>query len=266
MKFFSNFFSALSNCFKGFTLIFGKGLWPYLIYPLFIWLATWLFTILSFGFLANAISNYLSFESIPESGHWLSFVKPFLTSGFFALLLSWVLKIIFWFVSATFSKYILLIVLSPLFALLSERTDEALSGNKFPFSFLQLLKDIGRGILISIRNMLFEFLFIAISFILGIFFPPSIIITTPLLVFISWYYTGFTMLDYNSERHKSRAGDSIKFIRNNKGYACGIGCVYWLFMILPSFAGDIVGLMFGPALAVIGATISYIEIKKPSHL
>jgi hypothetical protein len=33
-------------------------------------------------------------------------------------------------------------------------------------------------------------------------------------------------------------------------------------MSLPTFAGDLVGLMFGPTLAVIGATMSFLEIKK----
>lgn len=261
MTFFTGFFKALSNSFKGFSLLFEKGLWPYLFYPLILWVFMWLGSILLFASIATQIADYVSaelnFNQIPDAGGWLSFAKPFLT-GYFSFIIAWILKIIFWFVSSTFTKYLVLIFLSPLFSLLSESVEEKVNGNKFPFLWTQLLKDIGRGIVMSLRNMFFEYFFIVICFIITLFFPPLVFITVPFLVIVSWYFIGFTMFDYNFERHKMTVSHSITYARENKGYMCGIGMIYSLFMILPLF----IGLMFGPILAVTGATLSFLELKK----
>lgn len=251
MNFFTGFFKGFGNCFKAFELIFNKGLWPFLLYPLAIWLITWILTLFGITLLATYLTGLIKgYFSIEDS------------SGFFAAIIAILIKISLFLISGTFSRYILLIVLSPLFALLSEKAEENLTGAHFPFSFKQLCKDILRGILITLRNLSIEFGIIILCMILSFFFAPVALLTIPFLLFVSWYFTGFTMLDYSAERHKLKSGESTDLIRLNKGYACGIGCVYWLFMILPFFIGDIIGIMFGPALAVVGATISFLEIRK----
>jgi CysZ protein len=261
MLFFTGFFRGISNCFKGFSLIFEKGLWPWLFYPVILWFLMWAGSIWLFSNLAKYVADYinefLDFKNIPDSASFFSFTKPFLT-GYFSIILAFVLKVLFWFISGTFTKYIVLIFLSPLFSLLSESVDTKTTGSVYPFHLGQLFKDIGRGILISLRNMLFEYLIIAICFIVTLCCAPLIFITAPFLLFISWYFIGFTMLDYNFERHQMNISQSVAFTRKNKGLACGIGLVYSLFMILPLF----LGIMFGPLLAVAGATLSFIEIKQ----
>lgn len=261
MNFFTGFFKAISNSFKGFSLIFEKGLWPYIFYPVLVWLFMWVGSIYLFASIAEQIAVYfseqLNFDNIPDSGAVLSFAKPFLT-GYFSFIITWILKILFWFISSTFTKYVVLIFLSPLFALLSESVEEKTNGRNFPFTFSQLIKDIGRGIIMSIRNMLLEYFFIALCFIITIIFPPLAFITTPFLILVSWYFIGFTMMDYNFERHKMNISDSVQFARKNKGLICGIGIIYSAFMLLPFF----LGLMFGPVLAVVGATLSFLELKQ----
>lgn len=261
MNFFTGFFKAISNCFIGIDLLFKKGLWPYLFYSVLVWFLMWMGSIWLFSEVATTVSEYitqqLNFKEIPDSGSWLSFAKPFLT-GYFSFILTWIFKILFWLISSTFSKYIVLIFLSPLFSLLSEAVEEKVNGKKYPFKLFQLLKDIGRGILISIRNMMLEYFFIAVCFIITLMVPPLIIITAPFLLLVSWYFLGFTMLDYNFERHKMTITKSLKFARKHSGLACGIGIVYSVFMLLPFF----LGLMFGPVLAVVGATICFLEIKE----
>lgn len=261
MNFFTGFFKAISNCFKGFSFIFEKGLWPYLFYPVLVWLFMWIGSIWLFASIAEQIANYfsnlLNFQNIPDSGSWISFAKPFLT-GYFSLVLTWILKIAFWFISSTFTKYLVLIFLSPLFALLSESVEQKINGNNYPFNFSQLIKDIGRGVLMSFRNMLIEYLIIAVCFIVTLFFAPLALITVPLLMIVSWYFLGFTMMDYNFERHKMSISQSVQFARKNKGLICGIGLVYSVFMMLPLF----LGIMFAPLLAVVGATISFLELKR----
>jgi CysZ protein len=263
MKFFSGFFTATSNCFKGFSLLFEKGLWPFLLYTILIWGITFILTLLGIvavsDWLAGLFAEYI--KMVPEEGHWLSWAKPYLDGAYVGLIIALVLKILLWFISGTFSKYVTLIVLSPLFALLSEKTEEKLTGKTFPFSFFQLLKDVGRGILISLRNMFFEYLFIIGAFLLAILFPPSAFITTPFVLLVSWYFTGFTMLDYSSERHKFGIRQSINFIQRNKGYACGIGFVYWLLTFFSFFPLSILSIVFAPVVVVIGATMTFIKIN-----
>ncbi len=265
MKFFSNFFKAIANCFQAFSILFEKGLWPYMFYPLIVWVVLWLASIYGFMSLASYVSNWLSAfinaEAIPQTGHWLSFARPLLV-GKMALLIGWILKLIFWFIGGTFVKYVLLMVLSPVFALLSEKADQKLTGIHFVLNFKQLVKDIFRGIAISLRNMILEYLFIFLCFILNLFFPPLFFITTPFLFVLGWYYIGFALIDYNCERYKFGISQSIKFIKQNRGYACGIGFVYSVCMALPFFIGDVIGLLFGPAIAVIGATLSFLQVNK----
>ena len=263
MKFFSDFFKAVGNCFKAFSILFEKGLWHFMFYPLIIWLALWIASIYGFMSLASYISKwlsgYVSAESIPESGHWLSFARPLLL-GNIGFIITWILNVVFWLISGTFVKYVLLMVLSPVFALLSEKTDEKLTGANFPFNLKQLLKDVLRGIAISFRNMILEYFFIVVCFLMNLFFPPSFFITTPFLFLLGWYFIGFSLMDYNSERYKYGFSQSIKFIKQNRGYACGIGFVYSLFMALPFIIGDAIGIMFGTTVAVIGATLGFLQL------
>ena len=265
MHFFKDFFNAIANCFKGFNVLFEKGLWPYIFYPVIVWLVMWAGSIWLFAQLASTAAEYfnskLNFNDIPDHGAWLSFAKPFLTT-YFTFILAWIFKILFWFISGTLTKYITLIFLSPLFSLLSEATEEKLTGIRYKFSASQLLKDIFRGIGISLRNMCIEYCLIILCFLLSLFFPPLLFITTPFLLIVSWYFTGFTMLDYNFERHKMTISQSVQFTRKHKGVACGNGFVFSLFMILPLF----IGLMFGPVLAVIGSCMSFLELKKQATL
>ena len=61
----------------------------------------------------------------------------------------------FLFIDAT--KYLVMMFLSPLLAILSEKTEEILTGNKYKFNFKQLIIDVKRGIGIAIRMLLAEF-------------------------------------------------------------------------------------------------------------
>jgi uncharacterized protein involved in cysteine biosynthesis len=94
IKFFTDFFKAIGNCFKGFGILFEKGLWPYMFYPLIIWVLLWIGSLyglfLLAGGLSDWMSSYFSLESIPEDGHWLSWARPFLISKI-SFLVGWVL-------------------------------------------------------------------------------------------------------------------------------------------------------------------------------
>lgn len=156
-------------------------------------------------------------------------------------------------------KYLFLIIGSPLFAYLSEKTESIIEEKDFPFSFKQLMKDIARGVKIALRNMLWQTVYVVTILILS--FIPVIGWIAPLVsLFTECYYLGFSMLDYSSERNKMSTTQSIEFISRHKGLAIGNGMVFYIMHLVP-----VVGWIFAPSYAVIAATLSLFHAKK-SHV
>jgi CysZ protein len=147
-------------------------------------------------------------------------------------------------------KYMFLIIGSPVFGYLSEKTEAIMEEKDFPFSWSQLLKDMARGIRLALRNTLWQTVY-TISILILSFFPVVGWITPVLGLFIECYYYGFSMLDYSCERNKLSAAESIDFIANHKGLAIGNGMVFYLMHLIP-----FIGWIFAPAYAVVAATIS----------
>lgn len=143
-----------------------------------------------------------------------------------------------------FAKYLVVILLSPLLAHLSEKTERIITGNKYPFDFNQLVKDVKRGIRIALRNFMWEYFFFLIIFIvsfLGWKDPRSAPIFYLTFV-IGFFYYGFSFLDYTNERRKLDIDESILFIRKNRGLAISIGMMYSFMILVPVDLGMIFGL------------------------
>ena len=152
-------------------------------------------------------------------------------------------------------KYLFLIIGSPLFAYLSEKTEAIMDERDFPFSFPQLLKDIARGIKLAMRNALWQTVYTLSILILS--FIPLVGWFTPLIaLIIECYYLGFAMLDYSCERNKLSTSQSIDFIGRHKGLAVGNGIVFYLMHTIV-----IVGWILAPSYAVVAATISFYKVK-----
>ncbi len=152
-------------------------------------------------------------------------------------------------------KYIFLIIGSPVFAYLSEKTEAIIEGKDFPFNLKQLLKDIVRGIKLAFRNVLWQTVYTVSILILS--FIPVIGWVTPLIgLLIECYYLGFSMIDYSCERNKLSTSQSIAFIGRHKGLAIGNGLVFYLMHFIP-----ILGWILAPSYAVIAATLSLYNTK-----
>jgi CysZ protein len=170
----------------------------------------------------------------------------------FGGLVLWVILLLFYF---SLFKYLWLIIGSPVFAYLSEKTESIIEGKDFPFSFKQLTKDVLRGIRMSLRNMLWQtvyVIFIAILSLLPVIGWPAPILS----LFTECYYYGFSMLDYSMERRKKTMSESIYFINQHKGLAIGNGIVFYLMHLVP-----ILGWILAPAYAVVAATLSLQHYK-----
>ena len=156
-------------------------------------------------------------------------------------------------------KYLFLIIGSPVFAYLSEKTESIIEEKEFPFSFRQLMLDILRAVKLALRNMLWQTVYFVTLLILS-FIPLFGWIAPLVTLFVECYYLGFSMLDYSSERNKMSAQQSIIFVSRHKGLAIGNGMVFYMMHIVP-----VIGWVFAPSYAVIAATLSLFNAKK-SHV
>lgn len=153
-------------------------------------------------------------------------------------------------------KFLFLIIASPVFAWLSEKTDSIIQEKDFPFSLKQLAVDIARAVRIALRNMLWQSVYVFTILILS--FIPLIGWVAPVVaLLVECYYFGFSMLDYSSERNQLTAQQSIDFIGHHKGLAIGNGIVFYLLHLLP-----IIGWLLAPSYAVVAATLSLHHAQK----
>jgi len=136
---------------------------------------------------------------------------------------------------AGLSGFLLLLVLSPVFSMVSEEVGQRLSGKIYRFSPAQLLKDVIRGIKISIRNLIYQYFLIAGISIALYFLPEMSIINllgNILISIITAYFYGFSILDYAMENYRMSYNHSVNFVRQHPGLAIGLGSIYYLIISL----------------------------------
>lgn len=196
-----------------------------------------------------------SFEGWAHPDHWEFWGAEVLaaTIGFLIWL---ILKVLFFFLFAFLGGYIVLILMSPLLAYISEITEKKITQTDYPFNFSQLLLDMLRGIRIAIRNFFLETLAMVILFFMS-FIPLVGLITAPILFIISSYFYGFSFMDYTCERRRLKVNESISYIRNNKGIAIGNGLLFAAALLIPIFGVSIAGIL--AIVSSVAATISILE-------
>ena len=175
--------------------------------------------------------------------------------NFLFLMAGIMLRLILVFFYFSLFKYLFLIIGSPVFAYLSEKTSSIIEGREFPFSFSQLMKDAARGIRLALRNTAWQTLY-AVSLILLSLVPLAGWITPLVALFVECYYYGFSMMDYSCERNNLSSTESLDFISRHKGLAIGNGLIFYLMHGLV-----IIGWVLAPAYAVVAATLSLHRIK-----
>ena len=244
---------SIQAYFEAHQFIVKHKLWkwiliPGLIYSILFFAGVWLFLVSSnsaieFVLLKTGVKGWL--ERMHDS--WLSF---FFIVGQIILRL---VLLLFYF---SLFKFLFLIIGSPVFAYLSEKTESIIENKEFPFSFKQLATDIVRAIKIAFRNMLWQSVYVITILILS--FIPIIGWPAPVVaLLVECYYLGFSMLDYSSERNKMGAQQSIDFIGRHKGLAIGNGIVFYALHLLP-----VIGWLLAPSYAVIAATLSLHHAQK----
>ncbi len=243
---------AVQSYYKAHYFIREHKLWKWIIIPGIIYTVLFIISMYFFGRTANSFIEWLSLKTGLKT--WLDTYGTGLL-GFlftFAGIMLWLIQMLFYF---SLFKYVWLILGSPVYAYLSERTDSIIENKTFEFNSKQFVKDILRGIRIAIRNSLWQSVYM-ISIILLSLIPVVGWLTPLLALLVECYYYGFSMLDYSFERKKFTSSESIYFIGNHKGLAVGNGLMFYLIQIIP-----VIGWVLAPAYAVIAATLSLHDVK-----
>lgn len=243
---------AIESYFKAHRFIRQHRLWKWILIPGIIYTLLFIVSMYFFGKSANNFIEWIA--NITHASSWLHKSNNKLLSFLFVFagVILWLILMLFYF---SLFKYVWLIVGSPVFAYLSEKTEAILEEREYPFNLSQLMKDIVRGITIALRNTLWQTVYTVSILILSL--VPLIGWATPILALLTeCYYYGFSMLDYSCERRRMTTAESIDYIGNHRGLAIGNGMVFYLMHILP-----VIGWILAPAYAVIAATLSMIEVK-----
>jgi CysZ protein len=243
---------AIQSYLKAHQFIIQHRLWKWIIIPGIVYALLFAVSMYFFGKSATGVIEYIT-EAVGVrnwvqkwQNSWLGFL--FTLAG----VIFWILLMFFYF---SLFKYIWLILGSPIFSWLSEKTSSIIEGREEPFNMNQFLKDIIRGTRLALRNTLWQTVYTVSILLLS--FVPVIGWATPILaLFVECYYYGFSMLDYSCEREKMNVSKSIEYVGKHKGLAIGNGLVFYLMHGLL-----LVGWVLAPAYAVVAATISMHDRK-----
>ena len=257
MSFSSDFGRGFTGYFRAFGFTFDNGMWWAFLVPIALWV------LLAFGMyhalqtLTDAagawVAGYLEIPVDTSETGWWSDVKAWL-NGARETLVAWILRIAVGYLLFVANKYIVLVLLSPLLAYLSERTEEIITGKVFPFSFAQLMKDALRGALIAMRNGVLELSITIAVWVLTFFLPIMIPFSVIILFLVSAYFYGFSMFDYVYERRRMRISESVHAVNSQRGAVIANGALFNLFMKIP-----LLGLMCAPVLASVGAVLATVK-------
>lgn len=244
---------AIQSYFKAHQFIRKHKLWKWIIIPGIIYAILFVTSMYFFGKSASYVIQVISIKSGLKA--WVDQTHSGFLGFLFAVggVMLWIILMMMYF---SWFKYIWLILGSPIFGYLSEKTESIIEGKEYPFSFTQLMKDIARGVRLALRNALWQTVY-TITILIVSFIPVIGWVTPMVALFVECYYYGFSMLDYSCERQKLTPSQSIEFISKRKGLAIGNGLVFYLMHTV-----IVVGWVLAPAYAVIAATLSLYDQKE----
>lgn len=148
-----------------------------------------------------------------------------------------------------------LIIGTPYFSFISEKVHKILTKTSKPFTFKGWLKEIGRGLKLSITNSIKQLGFVLMITLISLI--PIIGIFSPLLTFIvQAYYNGILMTDYSLEREGYNLKESKKFYSQNKPIMFSIGLGFMFLLLIP-----VVGWFLAPTYALTASSLYFFNQK-----
>lgn len=176
--------------------------------------------------------------------------------SFFFVMMGMMLRLVLVLFYFSLFKYLILIIGSPVFAYLSEKTEAIIDGKDHSFNWPDLKKDAGRGIRLAFRNASWQSGYLLVLILLSLL--PIVGWITPIIALLmEGYYYGASMLDYSFARNNFTPAQSIQFTGRHKGLAIGNGILFYLLHVV---------IILAPAYAIIAATLSVHKVKTAEKL
>lgn len=191
---------AIESYFRAHQFISKHRLWKWIVLPGILYMLLFCVGMYFFFMSSNGAVSYLS--DLIGIDRWLQQKKSGLLSFIFVMGGIMVRLILVFFYFSLF-KFIFLIIGSPLFTYLSEKTETILEGKEYPFSYIQLLRDMARGVKLALRNTVWQTVYMV--FVLVLSFIPLVGWITPIIaLFMECYYYGFSMISIKRHRRTRR--------------------------------------------------------------
>lgn len=266
-----DFTLGVSTTFEALGFIAKHRTWWYFLFPLAFNLLLFFSGIMAANWIWELIepqfTELISGESIDLDevvGLWpyiLALIKngAIYVAGAMKIMLVWTVKLMIWLLFGVFGGYVVLIVMSPALAYISEHTEKLETGHDYPLDWEQMARDVVRGVLLAIRNMFYQLgwtlLFMVLAFI------PLVQIISPFGIFIvGAYYYGYSFMDYVNERRRLSIAQGNDIIKKRKGLAIGNGTMFSLTLMIP-FVGATIG-TFTAVLSTVGASLALVRESK----
>ena len=97
------------------------------------------------------------------------------------------------------------------------------------------MHDVKRAVRLALRNMMWQYSILAVLFIGGTMIWGEVIHSPVIYVMYitSFFYYGFSFMDYTLERQKLSIYESVSFVRKHRALALMIGASYSLLILVP---------------------------------
>lgn len=190
------------------------------------------------------VSDQLGIENWLQKkrSEWLSFLMV-MTNMMLRIIL-----VLFYF---SFFKYMILIIGSPLFAYLSEKTEAIIEGKEHSFNKEAVKSGSIRSTQQALRNCGWQSVYLVALLLLSLI-PVAGWITPIIALLLECYYFGFSMLDFPLARAGYNKQTSISLSAQHKGLAIGNGILFYIMHTL---------IIFAPAYAVVAGTLTIHKVK-----
>jgi CysZ protein len=247
VKGFKHFWIGLRSYWVGIRLIFATQMWLAFAIPVML-----------------SIGLYYGGDMLTDNLKDYKFEELDRAQGSDYLLLG--IQFILVYVTKFMNKYLVLLLLSPLLAGLSAHTELMLTGNRYPFNWEYYGKDVVRAVVISLRNMGIQLMWMAAYFVVTLFLAFPAWLGELYYLLIAFYFYGFSFMDYASERRRLSVAESVLFTRKHWATAYALGGVYGALFFLPNFGFALEpGVVLAPILGVVAGTIAVHQIVDLRH-
>jgi CysZ protein len=271
--FFRQFSLGIGAWFESWRFIRKNNLTHYFIYPIILSILLGMgavaFIRSGVRYVMSWITPHIEYTALPDGNWWNKTLDVLSDIGSYGI--AFILWIIAFYTFRKASKYLTLALMSPVMALLSEKTEAILTGREYPFNGPQFVRDIVRGVLLAIRNFTVEILLSVVviwgvDLIITLLFPPIGIALAPVFVVLSFcigaYFYGFSTMDYYFERQRYGMSRSVDEVRKRKGLAVANGTVFNFLMMVP-----FIGVTVATITCTVAATIALHHMEpNPSNL